>query len=96
MLIKILKRIFNEVFNVPFSLLIYRILSYPFPIRAAIIRVFTIVFKYYRPHYYSILYESVQSAIQLGYKKISCIEFGVANGNGVSAASIVLSNPSAQ
>ena len=83
MLIKILKRILNEVFNVPFSLLIYRILSYPFPIRAAIIRVFTIVFKYYKPHYYSILYESVQSAIKLGYKKISCIEFGVANGNGV-------------
>ena len=83
MLFKVLKRILNEVFNVPFSLLIYRIVSYPFPIRSAIIRIFTIVFKYYKPHYYSILYDSVISAKKLGYKKISCLEFGVANGNGI-------------
>ena len=83
MILNILKRIIKEVFCVPFSLLVYRFLSYPFPLRVALIRIFTIIFKYYRPHYYSILHESVQSAIKLGYKKISCIEFGVANGNGL-------------
>ena len=83
MLFIVLKRILNEIFRVPLSLLFYRIVSYPFPIRSAIIRIFTIIFKYYRPHYYSILYDSVISAKELGYKRISCIEFGVANGNGI-------------
>ena len=83
MILNILKRIIKEVFCIPFSLLLYRILSYPFPLRTAVIRIFTIILKYYRPHYYSILYEAVQSSIKLGYKKISCIEFGVANGNGL-------------
>ena len=71
----------------PFSLLLYRLISYPYPYRTAIMKLFSAstVSKTYRPHYYSVLYETVRLAASLKYKKISCIEFGVAGGNGLLA-----------
>lgn len=47
----------------------------------AILRLLTLVFKQYRPHYFSIILEAFEQASNLNYKKITFIEFGVAGGN---------------
>ena len=85
-----LKNLFNVIirlFSMPISLFLYRIICYPYPYRTALMKLFSssTVSKYYRPHYYSILYETVRLASSLNYEKISCIEFGVAGGNGLLA-----------
>ena len=85
--LKNLFKVIIRLFSMPISLFLYRIISYPYPYRTALMKLFSssTVSKYYRPHYYSILYETVRLASSLKYEKISCIEFGVAGGNGLLA-----------
>ena len=78
-LIVFLKRIFEG----PLSISFFRVIGYNKPYRVAFIRVLSIIFKKFRPHYHSMIYEATQSAIKLKLKKISIIEFGVASGNGL-------------
>ena len=78
-LIIFLKRIFEG----PLSISLFRIIGYNKPYRVALVRFLSIIFKKFRPHYHSIIYEATQSAIKLKLKKISILEFGVASGNGL-------------
>ena len=78
-LIIFLKRIFEG----PLSISLFRIIGYNKPYRVALVRFLSIIFKKFRPHYHSIIYEATQSAIKLKLKKISILEFGVASGHGL-------------
>ena len=73
----------KRLFEGPIAISLFRFLGYNKPYRTAIIRALTLIFKTFRPHYNSIIYETTQTAISLGLKRISIIEFGVANGNGL-------------
>tara|TARA_A100001015_G_scaffold17261_1_gene20099 strand:+ start:1320 stop:2147 length:828 start_codon:yes stop_codon:yes gene_type:complete len=62
-----------------------RILGYEKPLRVALLRYLTIKYKRFRPHYETILLESVLEANKLGYEEVSVLELGVAGGNGIIA-----------
>ena len=74
---------FKKIFEGPLSLSFFRFIGYAKPYRVAIVRALPIIFKKFRPHYHSIIYECTQTALKLNLKKISIIEFGVAGGNGL-------------
>ena len=74
---------FKKIFEGPLSISFFRFAGYTKPYRVAIIRALPIIFKKFRPHYHSIIYECTQTALKLKLKKISIIEFGVAGGNGL-------------
>ena len=76
---------FKKIFEGPISIVFFRLLGYPKPYRLALIRVLSMIFKKFRPHYHSVIYESTQLALKLNLKKISIIEFGVAGGHGILA-----------
>ena len=62
-----------------------RILGYEKPLRTAFLKLLTLKFKTFRPHYETILLESALEAKKIGYDEISVIELGVAGGNGIIA-----------
>ena len=74
---------FKKIFEGPLSISFFRFLGYTKPYRVAIIRALPIIFKKFRPHYHSIIYECTQTALKLNLKKVSVVEFGVAGGNGL-------------
>ena len=45
----------------------------------------TLLFKTFRPHYESVLYEACLEAKKLGIDEVSVLELGVAEGNGIVA-----------
>jgi hypothetical protein len=73
----------KKIFNVPIGILFLRIFGYNKPYRVAILKILTLIFKKYRPHYFSIIHDSFEAAKVLKYNNISFIEFGVAGGNGL-------------
>ena len=74
---------FKKIFEGPLSISFFRFVGYTKPYRVAIIRALPIIFKKFRPHYHSIIYECTQTALKLNLKKVSVVEFGVAGGNGL-------------
>ena len=71
---------FKKIFEGPLSISFFRFVGYTKPYRVAIIRALPIIFKKFRPHYHSIIYECTQTALKLNLKKVSVVEFGVAVG----------------
>ena len=67
------------------KILILRIISYEKPYRVGLIKLLSLKYKSFRPHYETVLYESVREAKKLGYKKLCVLELGVAGGNGMIA-----------
>jgi hypothetical protein len=67
------------------KILLLRILGYDKPLRVALLKILTLKFKTFRPHYENILLESVLEAKKIGYQKVSILELGVAGGNGIIA-----------
>jgi len=67
------------------KILIIRILGYDKPLRLALMKYLSLKFKTFRPHYETILLESVLEAKKIGYKTVSILELGVAGGNGIIA-----------
>ncbi len=65
------------------KIFILRILGYEKPLRVAILKYLTHKYKQFRPHYETILLESVIEAKKLGYDNITVLELGVAGGNGI-------------
>lgn len=76
-------KIFSAIFTAPLLITLTRIIGYNKPYRVGFLRLLPILFKRFRPHYYSIIYEAAMNAKGLNKKNISVIEFGVANGNGL-------------
>ena len=75
--------IIKKIFSSPLDILFLRIVGYHKPYRVAFLRLLTIVFKRFRPHFHSALYEIALEAKELNITEISVIEFGVAGGNGL-------------
>ena len=71
----------NMLFKIKIFLI--RLICYEKPLRVAIVRYFSLKFKFFRPHYESALYEISKEAKRLGINQISAIELGVAGGNGL-------------
>lgn len=69
----------------PISLVIWRVLQFPYPYRVALVEIILLIFTRTRPHYYSALFEAATLAKRLGIPKISTMEFGVAGGAGLIA-----------
>jgi len=67
------------------SLLFYRIITYPYPYRVGLYRLLLAKFPLFRPHYLACMFDCAKQASELGYTKVSVIEFGVARGNGLVA-----------
>ena len=65
------------------KIFVLRILGYNKPLRLALLKYLSLRFKKFRPHYETILLESVIEAKKLGYKEVSILEIGVAGGNGI-------------
>ena len=84
-MIKQLILFLKKIFEGPISIVFFRFIGYSKPYRVALIRMLPIIFKRFRPHYHSVIYESTQTALKLNLKKISIIEFGVAGGHGLLA-----------
>ena len=68
-----------------FGVMLYRVLSYPYPYRTAFLRMALAHFPSCRPHYLACMFDAALLARNLGYAKISAIEFGVAGGHGLLA-----------
>ena len=62
-----------------------RVFGYDKPLRVAFLKYLTLKFKKFRPHYETIVLESVLQAKKIEYKKVSILEVGVAGGNGIIA-----------
>ena len=67
------------------KIFLLRVIGYEKPLRVAILKYFTIKFRQFRPHYETIMLESVIEAKKLNYDEITFIELGVAGGNGIVA-----------
>jgi hypothetical protein len=65
------------------KILFLRIFGYEKPLRVAFLKLLSLKFKTFRPHYETILLESCREAKKLGLNEISILELGVANGNGI-------------
>ena len=65
------------------KIFLLRVLGYDKPLRTALLKYLTLKFKTFRPHYETILLESMLEAKKLGYKEASVLELGVAGGNGI-------------
>ena len=52
---------------------------------SALLKLLSIKYKQFRPHYETILLESCIEAQKLGYNEVSVLELGVAGGNGLIA-----------
>ena len=62
-----------------------RVLGYEKPYRVALLKIFSLKFKQFRPHYETILLESCIEAKKLAYNEVTILELGVAGGNGIIA-----------
>lgn len=67
------------------KIFILRVLGYEKPLRVAILKYLFIKFRQFRPHYETILLESVLQAKKLGYENVTVLELGIAGGNGIIA-----------
>jgi len=67
------------------KLFLVRLLCYEKPLRVAFTKYLSLLFKTFRPHYESILYEACLEAKKLGINHVSALELGVAQGNGIVA-----------
>ena len=65
------------------KIFILRVLGYEKPLRVAILKYLFIKFRQFRPHYETIMLESVLQAKKLGYQSVTVLELGVAGGNGI-------------
>lgn len=65
------------------KIFVLRVFGYNKPLRLALLKYLSLKFKKFRPHYETILLESVIEAKKLGYKEVSILEIGVAGGNGI-------------
>ena len=75
----------DELLLYKIKIFILRILGYDKPLRVAALKYLSLKFKTFRPHYETILLESVIEAKKIGYKSVSILELGVAGGNGIIA-----------
>ena len=75
--------IIKKIFSSPIDILILRIFGYHKPYRVGIFRLLTLIFKKFRPHFHSAIYEVALEAKRLQLNEITVIEFGVAGGNGL-------------
>jgi hypothetical protein len=73
------------MFFYKFKIFLLRIIGYDKPYRVALLQYFSSIFKQFRPHYETILLESILEAKRLGYNEVSVLELGVAGGNGIIA-----------
>lgn len=60
-----------------------RLIGYEKPLRVALLKLFSLKYKTFRPHYETILLEASLEAKKLGYNEITVLELGVAGGNGI-------------
>ena len=67
------------------KLLFIRFLCYEKPFRVAFTKYLTLLFKTFRPHYESVLYEACLEAKKLDINEVSVLELGIAQGNGIMA-----------
>ena len=67
------------------KIFLLRLLGYEKPLRVALLKLLSIKYKQFRPHYETILLESCIEAQKLGYNEMSVLELGVAGGNGIIA-----------
>ena len=67
------------------KLFLTRLLCYEKPYRVVFTKYLSLIFKSFRPHYESILYEACLEAKKLGINHVSALELGVAQGNGIVA-----------
>ena len=67
------------------KLFLVRLLSYEKPLRVPFTKYLSLLFKTFRPHYESVLYEACLEAKKLGINEVSVLELGVAEGNGIVA-----------
>ena len=67
------------------KLLFIRFLCYEKPLRVAFTKYLTLLFKTFRPHYESVLYEACLESKKLGINEVSVLELGIAQGNGIMA-----------
>jgi hypothetical protein len=65
------------------KIFIFRFLGYEKPLRVAILKILSLIFKTFRPHYETIVYESCLEAKKLGINEVSILELGVASGSGI-------------
>ena len=69
-MIKQLILFIKKIFEGPISLVFFRFVGYSKPYRVALVRALPIIFKKFRPHYHSVIYESTQTALKLNLKKL--------------------------
>ena len=67
------------------KIFILRIIGYDKPLRVALLKIFSLKYKQFRPHYETILLESCINAKKLGYEEVTVLELGVSGGNGIIA-----------
>lgn len=67
------------------KLFIIRLICYEKPLRVVFAKYLSLMFKTFRPHYESILYEACLEAKKLGINEVCALELGVAQGNGIIA-----------
>ena len=67
------------------KILILRIIGYEKPLRVALLKLFSLKYKQFRPQYETILLESCKEAKKLGYDEVTVLELGVGGGNGIIA-----------
>lgn len=79
-----LNRLFNKLFSHPLHFSVCYVYSFIFGSVKSKIKNDVFV----RPYYAFGIYEAALRAKQLGLSKVSCIEFGVANGKGLSTMAI--------
>ncbi len=65
------------------KILFLRIFGYEKPLRVALLKLLSLKFKTFRPHYETIMLEICREAKKLGLNEISVLELGVASGNGI-------------
>jgi hypothetical protein len=75
--------IIKSILSRPMNIIFMQIFGYHKPYRVALFRVANLIFKRFRPHFHSCLYETALEAKELDLKNISILEFGVAGGNGL-------------
>ena len=67
------------------KIFLLRLFGYEKPLRVALLKLLSITYSQFRPHYETILLESCFEAKKLGYNEVSVLELGVAGGNGIVA-----------
>jgi len=71
------------MFTYNLKIFLLRLFGYEKPLRVAFLKLLSLKYKTFRPHYETILLESSLEAKKLGYNEVSVLELGVAGGNGI-------------